>query len=87
MPWTGIPYPLLLDVSSLELTDQQLEKIFSDNANPQFELTAKGELVIIAPTGDPGSYRETRLATRVDIWAMQGRYRCCFGSVGWVQIA
>ena len=66
-----MPFPLLLDVSSLELTDQQLEQISADNGNFQLELTAKGELVVMPPTGDPGSFNEARLTTRVDIWAME----------------
>ena len=69
--WDGMPYPLLLDVSSLKLTDQQLEQISADNGNLQLELTAKGELVVLPPTGDPDSFREARLTTRVDNWAMQ----------------
>ena len=67
--WAGMPYPLLLDVSSLKLTDQQLEKIFSDNVNLQFELTPKGELVIMAPTGYPGLEQEMELARQVANWA------------------
>ena len=47
-------YPLLLDISSLELTDRQLEKLFADNGGLQFELTAKGELVIMAAYGISG---------------------------------
>ena len=71
MAWAGMPYPLLLDLSSLKLTDQQLERIFADNGNLQFEITSKGALVIMAPTGDPGSFQEARLTTRLGIWAIQ----------------
>ena len=80
--WAGMPYPLLLDLSSLKLTDQQLEKIFADNGDLQFEITAKGVLVVMAPTGDPGSFRETRLSTRVDIWAMQDGTGVAYGPSG-----
>ena len=67
----GLPNPLLLDVSSLELTDRQLEKISADNGDLSLELTAKGELVIMPPTGYPGWERETELTVQVSIWAKQ----------------
>lgn len=69
--WAGMPYPLLLDLSSLELTDRQLEQISADNGNLQFELTAKGELVIMAPTGYPGMEQEMELGRQVANWAKQ----------------
>ena len=64
-----LPCPLLLDVSSLKLTDQQLEKISTDNGDLQLELTAKGELVIMPPANSLGGRKEGRLFARVDAWA------------------
>ena len=61
--------PLMLDVSSLKLTDRQLEKLFADNGDLQFEVTAKGELVIMAPTGSLGGRLEGKLFARLDAWA------------------
>ena len=66
---TGLPNPLLLDISSLELTDRQLEKLFRDNSDLQFEVTAEGELVIMAPTNSLGGRKEGRLFARIDAWA------------------
>ena len=82
LAWGAMPYPLLLDLSCLELTDYQLEQISLYNSNLQLELTAKGELVIMPPTRDPGSFREARLTTRVDIWAMQNGIGVTFGPSG-----
>lgn len=65
------PVPFVLKLGNLELTDEQFLAICSTNENLRIELTAKGELVIVPPTGDPGSFKETRLSTRVDVWAMQ----------------
>ena len=64
-----LPSPLLLDVRSLKLTDRQLEKLFADNGDLQFEVTAKGELVIMAPTGSLGGRLEGKLFARLDAWA------------------
>ena len=76
----GLPNPLLLDVSSLELTDRQLEQISAANDGLQVELTAKGELVIMPPTGHPGSERETELTVRVGIWAKQDGTGVAYGA-------
>ena len=69
--WAGMPYPLLLDLSSLQLTDRQLEQICADNGNLQLELTAKGELVIMPPTGYPGMEEEMEMARQVANWARE----------------
>ena len=77
-----LPCPLLLDVSSLQLTDRQLEKISVDNGALQLELTAKGELVIMPPSGDPGSFQETELARQVSNWARQDGTGITYGPSG-----
>ena len=79
---TGLPSPLLLDVSSLKLTDRQLEKLFADNSDLQFEVTAKGELVIMAPSGDPVSVKETELVRQVSNWAKVDSTGIAYGTSG-----
>lgn len=64
-----LPYPLLLDVSSLRLSDGQLEKISADNANLRIELTAPGELVIMPPTHTETGWQEGELLYQVTHWA------------------
>ena len=66
-----LPHPLVLKLGTLELTDQQLLEISDANGILQIELTAKGELVIMPPTGYPGWERETELTVQVSIWAKQ----------------
>ena len=65
------PFPVLLDVSSLQLTDRQLEKISSDNEPMQLELTAKGELIIMPPAGLRVGWAEGELYFQVASWAKQ----------------
>ncbi len=72
--------PLALDLNSLELTDRQLIKISADNDNLRFELTAKGELVIMPPTGDPGGWKENELAFQVTLWTKQSGTGIAFGA-------
>lgn len=64
-----LPYPLLLDVSSLSLSDGQLEKISADNANLRIELTAQGELAIMPPAPTKTGWQEGRLFYQVTHWA------------------
>ena len=79
---TGLPSPLLLDISSLDLNDRQLEKLFLDNGNLQFEVTAKGVLVIMAPSGEYVSEMETELAALVRNWAKEDGTGIAYGASG-----
>ena len=80
--WPGMPCPLLLDVSSLKLTDRQLEKLFVDNGDLQFEVTAKRELVIMAPSGEGVSEKEAELIVQVGYWAKQDGSGIAYGATG-----
>jgi Uma2 family endonuclease len=62
---------LALDVSSLKLTDDQLVRLFRDNDEYQFELSAKGELIIMSPANNKASMKNAKLTTRLGIWAEQ----------------
>ena len=74
------PHPLLLDVSSLELTGQQLEKISSDNDDLRLELTAKGELVIVPPAHSWTGWRNGKLTLRLGVWAEEDGTGLAFDS-------
>ena len=65
------PFPILLDLSALQLTDKQLERISYDNEPMQLELTAKGELVIMPPAGAKVGWAEGELYFQVASWAKQ----------------
>ena len=64
-----LPYPLLLDVSSLNLNDWQLGKISANNANLRIELTAKGELAIMPPAPTETGWQEGKLLYQITHWA------------------
>lgn len=74
------PFPILLDVSSLQLTDKQLERISYDNEPMQLELTAKGELVIMPPAGAQVGWAEGELYFQVASWAKQDGTGVTFGA-------
>ena len=74
---------LALDVSSLKLTDDQLIRLFRDNEEYQFELSAKGELIIMSPANNKTSIRTTRIIARLANWAALGIVPQCEVPVEW----
>lgn len=63
------PFALALDVNSIRLTDEQFEQLCRDNEDLRLELTADGELIIIAPTGGTTGSRKADITTQLTIWA------------------
>ena len=62
---------LPLDVSSLRLTDDQLLRLFRDNDNFRFELSANRELMIMAPATPKTGERNLKVSMRLGIWTEQ----------------
>jgi len=63
--------PLTLDVRSIGLTDAQFYRLCRDNPELRFELTARRELVIAAPTGSKTGWRNSKLNQRLANWVEQ----------------
>jgi Uma2 family endonuclease len=70
---------LALDVSSLRLTDDQLLRLFRDNDDFQFELSAKGELIIMAPATPNTDERNVTITTQLRVWTNQDGTGRSFG--------
>ena len=70
---TGVtrPYRLVLNIRSLEMTEDQLARLSSDNGDLRLELTAERELIIMPPVASEGGLQEHELALQVGIWAKQ----------------
>ena len=79
---TGVtlPYRLVLNVQALEMTEDQLLQLCSDNGDLRIELTANRELVIMPPNGLESGWQETELARQVGNWAVQDGTGRAFGS-------
>jgi Uma2 family endonuclease len=75
-----IPYVLMLNIQSLELTDTQFSQLCQDNPDLRFELTARRELVIMAPTGSKTGWRNSKLNQRLANWAEQDGVGLSFDS-------
>ena len=70
-PDATLPYRLVLNVRALEMTEDQLARLSSDNGDLRLELTAERELIIMPPVASEGGLQEHELALQVGIWAKQ----------------
>lgn len=59
---------LAINVQSMDLTDQQFEKLCRENPELRLELTSRGELIIMPPTGLKTGWRNSILNHRLVEW-------------------
>ncbi|HBL59115.1 MAG TPA: hypothetical protein DDZ80_11515, partial [Cyanobacteria bacterium UBA8803] len=64
----------------LKLTDEQFEQLAAANQDLQLELTAKGELIIMPPTGGETGDRNFELDGQLWYWNHQARLGKAFDS-------
>ena len=77
----SLPGPIMLDIRSLNLTEEQFELLCRDNRDLRIELTAQGELVIMSPTGMKTGWRNSKLNQRVANWTdVDATGICCDSS-------
>jgi len=82
-PVPEMPPPLVLRLRPvIELSGDQLLELSSLNDDLRLELTAEGELIVMAPAGGESSRRNMKLATRVGAWAEQNDTGVAFDSSG-----
>ena len=74
------PVRLTLDVRSIGLTDDQFFRLCSDNRDFGFEMTARGELIVMSPTNPETDRRNATVTTLLGIWARQDGTGVFFGS-------
>ncbi len=66
-----VPPVLELNVQSVRLTDEQFERLCWDNPDLRFELTSRGELIIMPPTSLKTGWRNSILTQRLTEWAQK----------------
>ena len=64
----------------LQLTDEQFEQLSAVNQDLRLELTAKGELIIMPPTGGETGNRNFEIYIDLGIWNRQNRLGKAFDS-------
>ena len=67
---------------SINLTDEQFFELCQNNRDYQFERTASGELIIMAPTGSETSIRNADLTSQLRVWNRETKLGVVFDSSG-----
>jgi Uma2 family endonuclease len=62
---------VVLDVSSVGLTDDQYFRLCSDNRDLRIEMTAQKELIIMSPTNMETGRKNAKITARLIVWAEQ----------------
>ncbi len=73
----SLPSPLRL---SINLTDEQFWQLCLSNRDYRFERTAKGELIVMPPTGSDTGRRNIKITTQLEIWNSQSKLGVAFDS-------
>jgi Uma2 family endonuclease len=69
-----------VNFKSLRLTASQFEQLCSDNRDLRLELTSKGELIVMPPTGSKTGQRNASLTRQIGRWALENRSGVVFDS-------
>jgi len=77
---SSVPPVLALNVQSVRLTDEQFEKLCWDNPDLRIELTSRGELIVMPPTGLETGWRNSILTHRLTEWAQRDGSGLAFDS-------
>jgi len=77
---SNTPVRIVLDVSSVGLTDDQFFRLCSDNRDLRIEMTAEGELVIMSPTNMETGRKNAIITARLVNWTMQNATGVAFDS-------
>ncbi len=72
--------PVILNLKTVDLSDEQFYQLCQVNQNWQLEQTAKGELVIMPPVGGVSGNREADLNADLVIWNRQTQLGRVFSS-------
>ena len=74
-----LPPRLVMSIHGLEISDEQLATLTAENHDLQFEITARGELVIMPPSGGETSAQEGELYGQLWSWARKNGAGVPFG--------
>jgi Uma2 family endonuclease len=74
-----VPPNFIVDVHSV-LTGDEFIQLCRDNRDMRMELTSKGELILMPPTGSKTGLRNARVTQRLSAWAEADGSGFCFDS-------
>jgi Uma2 family endonuclease len=71
---------IILNLDTVELTDEQFYRLCQMNRDWPFERTPKGEIIIMSPVGGVSGNREAYLITELGLWNRQTQLGIVFSS-------
>ena len=71
---------VVLNVRSLNLTDDQFLRLCSDNRDFRIEMTAQGELIVMPPPGCKTGKRSSKINQRLANWTEEDGTGVCFNA-------
>ncbi len=74
------PFRFPLNFSAVDITEEQLLQLSSDNGDLRLELTAKKELIIMSPAGGMTGWRSGQVGFQLGTWAKQDGTGITFSS-------
>ncbi len=78
--WIELDLPLTLNIQAAHLSDEQFFQLCRENPDLRIEMNARGELVIMPPTGMKTGMRNHTLAIRLGLWNEQVGFGVAFDS-------
>ena len=67
------------------MTDDEFAELCSEHSDLSFEVTAEGDLIVMAPTYSLMGFRNQRIGRQLDIWAERdGPGIACDSSTGYL---
>lgn len=72
--------PRTLNFRPLRLSDEQFESLCRNHPDLNFELSARGELIIVPPTLPDTGWRNSDLITEVNLWSRKDKTGIVFDS-------
>ena len=69
-----------VNLQSIRLTEEQFFRVCEDNPELRLELTARGELIVMSPTGSKTGLRNGRLYSQLAEWASRDGQGVTFDS-------
>jgi len=75
-----IQMPIIINLNTVELDDEQFYRLCQVNDNWQFERTAQGELIIMSPAGGVSGNREADIIADLVLWNRQTKLGKVFSS-------
>ena len=74
--------PVTLDFHGAPLTEEQFEELCRNSPDLKFELSSKGELIIVPPTSPESSWKNSELNFEVLKWSKNDKTGIVFDSSG-----